>query len=95
MAIDHLMGDDPGLEDPVMFAVGEGRADLRVLAVVPGTATLWLSLPFVPAGAGLALGLHARREAPSGPAIAAIVIATLVLVVGSCAYLVQLVNKLA
>jgi hypothetical protein len=121
MAIDHLMGDDPGLEDPVMFAVAAGlsvalgaflfgrvipraiaaaqtaRDGLlcSALAVVPGIGTLWLGLPFVLAGAGVALGLHARRAGSGTRSIAAIGIGALVLVVATGAYLVQMVNKLA
>lgn len=55
------------------------------LAIVPGIATLWLGLPFILAGGGLALGLSARREGPSRRATAAIILGALV----------QAVDKLA
>jgi small neutral amino acid transporter SnatA (MarC family) len=125
MAVDHLMGDDPGLEDPPTFLIASGlslalaaivflhvipRAKAAAapaeraardglicsaLAVVPGIATLWLGLPFILAGGGIALGLSARREEPSRRAIAAIVIGTLVLIAAAGAYLVQAIDKLA
>ena len=125
MAVDHLMGDDPGLEDPPTFLIASGlsltfalflfgrvvpkakaaaaptekaaRVGLisSVLAVFPGIATAWLGLPFVLAGAGLALGLSARRQQPSGRATAAIVIGGALLLTLTCAYGVQAVGKLA
>lgn len=125
MAIDHLMGDDPGLEDPPTFMLASAlslalavlifrlvipRAEsaavpakraardgliCSVLAVVPGIATLWLGLPFILAGGGIALGLSARRNEHSRAAIAAIVIGILVLVAGAGAYLVEAIDKLA
>lgn len=125
MAVDHLMGDDPGLEDPPMFLIASGlslalaalvfgrviprakAAALPVeraardglicsgLAVVPGIATLWLGLPFILAGGGLALGLFAQREKPSGRAIGGIVIGTLVLLAGAGTYVVEAIDKLA
>lgn len=125
MAVDHLMGDDPGLEDPPTFLISAGlilglaalvfgvvipRAKaatapakraardgliLSVLAVVPGIAVLWLGLPFILAGGGVALGLFARRQEPSGLAGAAIVIGTLMLLFGTGAYLMQALDKLS
>lgn len=125
MAVDHLMGDDPGLEDPPTFLISAGlilglaalvfgvvipRAKaatapakraardgliLSVLAVVPGIAALWLGLPFILAGGGVALGLFARRQEPSGLAGAAIVIGTLMLLFGTGAYLMQALDKLS
>lgn len=125
MAVDHLMGDDPGLEDPGAFLVAAGlslglaaflfgrvvpRAKAATapaeraardglicsaLAIVPGIATLWLGLPFVLAGGGLALGLRARREKPSPRATAAVVVGGLVLVGGAGVYLAQAIDKLA
>jgi hypothetical protein len=125
MAVDHLMGDDPGLEDPPTFLIASGlslalaafvfrlvipRAKAAaapaqraardgllcsVLAVVPGIAALWLGLPFILAGGGLALGLIARRRKPSPLAIAAIVIGIVVLLFGAGAYLGEAVKKLS
>jgi hypothetical protein len=68
---------------------------LSVLAVVPGIAALWLGLPFILAGGGVALGLFARRQEPSGLAGAAIVIGTLMLLFGTGAYLMQALDKLS
>jgi hypothetical protein len=123
MAVDHLMGDDPGLEDPPAFLIASGlslalaaflfgrivpRATktapperrardgliCSVLAVVPGIATVWLGLPFILAGAGLALGLHARQERPSRRATAAIVIGALALLAGTGGYAALAIDKL-
>ena len=121
MAVDHLLGDDPGLEDPptlllccgltlalaaVVFGrvvprarAGDRRRAARhglacsVLALVPGVAALWLGLPFVLAGGGIALGLRARGTGRA--ATAAIVIGGLVLLLGTGLYAVQAVDKLA
>lgn len=125
LAVDHLMGSDPGLEDPGAFAIASalslalaalmfGRvvpraisADVAgertardglissVVAVIPGITTIWLGLPFILAGAGLALGLASRRRQPSGRATAAIAIGALVLLGGAAAYLVEAIDKLA
>jgi hypothetical protein len=65
-----------------------------VVAVVPGFAMLWLGLPFVLAGAGLALGLAAWRQQPSKRAGAAIAIALLALAVTTGAYVVEAIDKL-
>ena len=125
MAVDHLMGDDPGLEDPPMFLIASGlslalaaflfgrivpqakkaiapteraaRDGLvcSMLAVFPGIATLWLGLPFLLAGTGLALGLRARQERRSRRATTAIAIGALVLLAGAGAYAAQAIDKLA
>lgn len=120
MAVDHLMGDDPGLEDAPMFAIScaltltlaalvfgrivpnakaAGRAGrdaliLSSVAIVPGIATLWLGLPFVLAGGGLALGVFAWRSARERRGAIAIVLAVLMLGFGTIAYVVQAVDKL-
>jgi hypothetical protein len=125
MAVDHLLGDDPGLEDLPMFLIASalivGLAALlfgrvipaarasaepvtraerdgliaSVVAVVPGIATIWLGLPFVLAGAGLALGLAATQERTSWRAVAAIVIGAVVLIGATAAYTAQAIDKLA
>lgn len=121
MAVEHLMGDDPGLEDPPAFLVasacslalaailfgrvvpragtapGRRARDgliLSVLAVIPGIATVWLGLPFILAGAGLALGLRAREEERSRRATAAIVISALALIAGTVGYAALAIDKL-
>jgi hypothetical protein len=124
MAVDHLMGDDPGLEDPPTFLIASGlslalaalvfryivpraRAAARpgraaragvilsAVAAVPGIAVLWLGLPFVLAGGGLALGLRERRTAPSRTATAATLLGALVLLFATAVYVAQAVGKLA
>lgn len=125
MAVDHLIGDDPGLEDPAAFAVSSalslalaalmfGRIVPRaisadphgeraardglissIVAVVPGVTTIWLGLPFILAGAGLALGISSRGRRPSTRATAAVVIGALTLLGGAGTYLVQAIDKLA
>jgi hypothetical protein len=123
MAVDHLMGSDPGLEDPPAFLTASGLSvalaaflfarvvprateagadraarnalTLSVLALVPGLATLWLGLPFVLAGAGVALGLTARDGGPSRRATAAIAIGAIALLVSTTVYVVQAIEKLA
>lgn len=126
MAVDHLMGDDPGLEDPPMFAIAcglslalaallfgrvvpavSGAAEparraardgllCSTLAVFPGITTLWLGLPFVLAGCGLALGVTARQQGERGlRANAAIAIGALALVGATTAYAVQAIDKLS
>jgi MFS family permease len=119
MVVDHLLGDDPGLEDPPMFAIAcavtlglsalvfgrivpraqranrEARDGLilSIVAIVPGIATLWLGPPFVLAGGGLALGLHAW-SVRDRRGVAAVALAVLMLGFGTVAYSVQLVDKL-
>jgi hypothetical protein len=68
---------------------------LSVLAAVPGIAVLWLGLPFVLAGGGLALGLRERRTAPSRTATAATLLGALVLLFATAVYVAQAVGKLA
>jgi hypothetical protein len=56
------------------------------LAVVPGVALIWLGLPFVLAGSGIALGLVGREGERRGRATAAVVIGVGVFVLGAAAY---------
>jgi hypothetical protein len=56
------------------------------LAVVPGLALIWLGLPFVLAGSGIALGLVGRGGERHGRATAAVLIGAGVLVLGAAAY---------
>ena len=119
MSVDHLLGDDPGLEDPPMFVIasavtiglallvfgrivpraatanraGRDGLILSIVAVVPGIATLWLGPPFVLAGGGLALGIHAWRAHDRRGAMA-IALAVLMLGFATIAYAVQFADKL-
>lgn len=56
------------------------------LAVIPGLALIWLGLPFVLAGSGIALGLVGRGGERRGRATAAVVIGAGILVLGPAAY---------
>ena len=56
------------------------------LAVVPGIALIWLGLPFVLAGSGIALGVVGREGEQRGQGTAAILLGTGVLVLGAAAY---------
>lgn len=62
-----------------------------LLSLVPGVALLWLGLPFVTAGAGIALGLDGRRGARRRQAVAAIVVSSAVLGLGTALYVYALV----
>jgi hypothetical protein len=55
------------------------------LSVVPGIALLWLGLPFVSAGAGIALGVEGWRER-HWQAAAAVAIRAAVVVLGLALY---------
>jgi hypothetical protein len=57
-----------------------------VLAVIPGIALVWLGVPFVLAGCGIALGLSGREGDRRGRATAAVVIAVPFLVLLVVAY---------
>jgi hypothetical protein len=59
-----------------------------ILSVVPGVALLWVGVPFVVAGAGVALGLDGRRGTRRLEAMVAVGIGTFLLVAGALAYLV-------
>jgi hypothetical protein len=63
-----------------------------IACVVPGIAFVWVGVPFVVAGAGLALGLEGRRGARRAEASVAVALGGLVLVVGSLAYVVAVVS---
>jgi len=56
------------------------------LAVIPGIALIWLGLPFVLAGSGIALGLVGRGGERRGRATAAVLIGAGLFVVGAAAY---------
>lgn len=123
MAVDHLLGDDPGLEDPLAFLISLALCIvlaaflfgwvlprtrrtstsreaisaliLSIIAIVPGIGTLWLGLPFILAGAGVASGRRARRHAPTDArALAAIVVGAIVIAGGSIVYLLEATKKL-
>jgi drug/metabolite transporter (DMT)-like permease len=114
MAADHLMGDDPGLEDPPAFLLAVALcllvAAVLFIAVLPRTPPeraarrglvcsllAVLSLPlaflgffFVLAAGGIALGRIGR-----GPgATAAVLIGSLVALVGIAAYTYVAITKL-
>jgi hypothetical protein len=57
-----------------------------VSSVIPGVGLLWLGLPFVTAGAGVALGLEGRRGVRRRQAVAAIVVGSTVLCLGTALY---------
>lgn len=63
-----------------------------IASVIPGLAFVWVGVPFVVAGAGLALGLDGRRGTRRTEAGAAVVIGSLVLMLGSVAYVVAAVS---
>jgi hypothetical protein len=56
------------------------------LAVIPGVALIWLGLPLVLAGSGIALGLVGRKGARRGRATAGVLIGAGVLILGAAAY---------
>jgi hypothetical protein len=56
------------------------------IAVIPGVALLWLGLPFVLAGGGIALGLIGREGERRGRATAAVIAGAAVLALGAAAY---------
>jgi hypothetical protein len=61
-------------------------------SVAPGIALLWLGVPFVTAGAGVALGLEGRRGARRRQAIVAIAVGLAVLCLGTALYVYALVD---
>lgn len=67
---------------------------LGALSVLPGIALLWLGFPFVVAGAGIALGIAGLASGRRGEAIAAVVLAALLTVVGTGLYVVGAVERL-
>jgi hypothetical protein len=58
-----------------------------VLSVVPGIALVWVGVPFVVAGAGVALGLEGRTGSRRREATAAVTIGALALTLGALGYL--------
>jgi hypothetical protein len=67
---------------------------LAVLAVVGIPLVFWLGLPFVLAGGAVALGLEELRGDRRRLAVAAVVLGSLVLALGTIGYGVQFVDKL-
>jgi hypothetical protein len=63
-----------------------------VASVVPGIALLWLGVPFVTAGTGVALGLEGRRGERRRQAVVAIVVGLAVLCLGTALYVYALVD---
>ena len=63
-----------------------------VLSVVPGIALLWLGLPFVSAGAGIALGMEGRREA-HWRGVGAVALGRAVVVLGLALYIYALTTR--
>jgi hypothetical protein len=59
-----------------------------VSSVVPGLALVWVGVPFVFAGAGVALGLEGRQGKRRREATAAVLVGALALVLGALDYLV-------
>jgi hypothetical protein len=62
------------------------------LSAVPGIALLWLGVPFVTGGAAIALGLEGRHGGRRWQAIAAIVLGSLVVGLGTALYAYVLVT---
>jgi hypothetical protein len=58
-----------------------------IASFIPGLAVIWLGVPFLVAGAGVALGLEGRSGARRVEATAAVAIGVLALVLGSVGYL--------
>jgi hypothetical protein len=56
------------------------------LAVVPGLALIWLGLPFVLAGSGIALGLVGQGGERGGRATAAVLVGAGLFVLGAASY---------
>jgi hypothetical protein len=57
-----------------------------VLGILPGVAFLWLGFPFVVAGAGIELGLDARRGARRRLALVAVALGSALVAFGAVAY---------
>jgi hypothetical protein len=112
MAFDHLVGPDPGLEDPIAFVVSVAltiacalllfgvliprtkrsvspadraatRAGILAVISVLSISLIWLGVTFPIAGAVLALGLLGRDADRRWPALAAIVICSIVLILAA------------
>jgi uncharacterized membrane protein YdcZ (DUF606 family) len=75
--------------------VRAARDALRcAIVTVLSLPAMWLGVPFVLAGAGIALGLFGRRGEDRRRAVAAIVIGALVLLAGTADYVEQAITKL-
>ena len=86
-----------GLVVPRARAAGLDRATrtglvLSILSVIPGVALLWVGIPFVFAGAGIALGIEGRQGDRRAEGTVAVVLGGVVLVAGVLAYLVAAIN---
>ena len=66
-----------------------------IVSVVPGIAFLWLGFPYACAGAGVQLGRYGRRGARAGRALAAVVLGTAVLLLGSAFVIFEVVSLIA
>jgi hypothetical protein len=75
--------------------VEQATAVSSVLSFLPGFLALWLGVPFVVAGSGLALGLSGLGGNHRQRAIAAVVVGALFLALGAGLYLVAAVDKLS
>ena len=123
MAVDHLMGDDPGLEDPPAFLIAAGvslalagglfagvvprsrdaagielaarRAMMCSVLAVLALPLVWLGVPFVLAGGGVALGLLARADERSRRATLAIALGAFVVAACTVGYAVTAATKLS
>jgi hypothetical protein len=62
-----------------------------VLSIVPGITLVWVGIPFVVAGAGLALGLEGRGGSRRIEATGALILGALALTLGTVGYLLPLV----
>jgi hypothetical protein len=66
-----------------------------VVSVLPGIGFLWLGLPFVVAGAGVALGLVGLRGSRKRLAMAAVVVGVIVIALGAGLYAATAVSKIS
>jgi hypothetical protein len=112
MAFDHLVGPDPGLEDPIAFVISAAltlavafvlfgvliprtkrgsapveraatRGGILVVVAFLSISLIWLGVTFPIAGAALALGLMGRNASRRWPALAAIVVGSIVLILAA------------
>ena len=67
---------------------------LGVVSVVPGLVSLWIGIPFVVAGAAIALGLHGLAGRRRRRAVAALALGAAVIALGAAVYLVAAIQKL-
>jgi len=104
MAVDHLLGDDPGLEDPPVFLLSAalfGRVVRRAhkhrragfivaLLSVASLPLIWLGAPFAVAPAAIALGLRSAGRLAINDRDGVVV-----LLLATGAYLYDAVDKLS